>query len=215
MKKIVGVILIFMSALANAGSVSIWVAEGKGIPPVQSYIEIEPQYLSISLTLKADTKSAMERHQLIRKLESVIVSSAASHAEIDVVYGEVSLSRREPSGFKSYGRGSESNIYLLTPINNGSQVYEATEKLYKFVRSLEIPEDTELDYGATKLAIEKPEEHIKRLKSKIANEIKSTKEIFGLTLKVNITGLSSPVSLVEIKDRKLAVYLPYVIEYRE
>lgn len=215
MKLMVGFILVFLSVSANAGLVSIWVAVGKGTPPVQSYLEIEPEYVSIQLTLKGDSKSAIERHDLIRKLESYVVLRASENSEIDVVYGEVSLSSREPSGFKSYGRGSESNIYLIIKLDDDAKIYEATKKLYKFIQKIKLPEDTTLTYGATKLAIANPEKHVVSLISKIGNELKATKEALGVSLKVKVTGLSSPVRIVEIKNRKLAAYLPYVIEYAE
>lgn len=215
MKIIIGLFLLAVSVGSNAGVVSIWIAEGSGSPSVQSYIELDPEYVSIPLTLKADTKSAIERHRLIQKLESYVVSKVNEHPEISIVYGEVSLSSREPSGFKSYGRRSESNIYIVAKIENGTEIYDATESLYRFVQNLKLPEDTELNYGATKLAISNPGKHVNALISKVGNEVKRTKESLGISLKVKVTGLSSPVRIVEIKNRKLAVYLPYVVEYAE
>ncbi|WP_162926393.1 hypothetical protein [Teredinibacter purpureus] len=215
MKPVISLIIIIYSSVANAGLASIWVANEVSTPPIQSYIKIEPEYLSIPITLKADSKSAMERHQLIGKLEQYVTSKAASEATIDLVYGEVSLSEREPGGFKSYGRGSESNIYLTTKLESSAEIFDATERIYKFIRSLEPPEDTELNYGSTKLAIENPEQYIEPLKSKIGSELKSTKEALGVSLKATITGLSSGVRVAEVKNRKLIVFLPYVITYSE
>jgi len=218
MRNIIFTTLLTLSANSYAGLSAVIIAYGTGEVPVNSSIDIDAEYVAMSVSLSSDAKYASKRAKLISKLQSKISSAATNQPNIYFKQGVISLSPRENSTFsisKSYGSNSGSKFYILSKLGNGTDIYKATQDIYGFIAKIQKPEDTNISYGNTSLAIESPSKHRTQLITKIKDEISSTKSILGTKHKVTVTGLESPVIVRQKNDKQVTLFLDYKIEFSE
>jgi hypothetical protein len=202
----------------HAGFSAIVIAYGTGDVPVNSSIDIDAEYVAMSVSLSSDAKYPSERAKLISKFQSEISNSASSDPDIDFQQGVISLSPREKSSFsfsKSYGRSAGSTFYILAKLDNSKDVYTATQDIYSFIASIKEPEDTSLSLGNTTLAISSPNQYRKQLLEKVKEEIDITKNILGSGHKVSISGLENPVIVRQKDDKQVTLFIDYRIEFTE
>ena len=208
----------FVSVNAFAGVTAIVIAYGTGDVPVNSSIDIDAEYVAMSVSLSSDAKYASERAKLIRQLQSSVSAAASTNTSIDFKQGVISLSPREKSSFslsKSYGSSSGSNFYILSKLGDGKDVYAATQDIYSFIGRIKRPDDTNLSLGNTSLAISSPEKHRNSLLEQIKSEINTTKSILGSGYKSSVSGLENPVVVKQKNDKQVTLFLEYRIEFNE
>lgn len=159
MSKFIGFALLLLSFNSYAGFSAVVIAYGSGDVPVNSSIDVEAEYVAMSVSLSSDAKYASERAKLIERLQDSIRSAASKSENIEYRQGVISLSPKEKSSFSisnSYGRNTGSKFYLLSKLGNGKDIYLATQDIYKFIYRIKRPEDTSLNLGNTSLAISEP-----------------------------------------------------------
>ena len=218
MLKVITLIFLLFSFNAYAEFSAIVIAYGAGDVPVNSSIDIDAEYVAMSVSLSSDAKYPSERAELISKLQSSINLSASKSSNIDFQQGVISLSPREESSFsisKSYGRSSGSSFYILSKLGNGKDVYAATQEIYAFIANIKRPDDTSFSLGNTSLAISSPQNYRGQLLEKVKAEIKSTKEVIGSSYKVTIAGLENPVIVRQKNDRQVTLFLDYRVQFSE
>ncbi|WNC68174.1 hypothetical protein RI845_16810 [Thalassotalea nanhaiensis] len=218
MYKLLGVFLLVISVSANAGLLKVVIAYGTGDVPVNSSIDVDADFVALSVTITADAKMPAERAKLINKLQNIINSKASQATNIDFQQGVISLSPREKSSFsisRSYGRNSESKFYILAKLDDSKDIYSATQEIYNFISQIEIPEDTNLRLGNTSLALASPEQYRSQLLNKIKAEINSTKEVLGTEYKVSISGIENPVIVRQKNDKQVTVFIDYQIQLNQ
>ena len=213
------IFLLCLSPLSTfAGISAIVIAYGTGEVPVSSSIDINAEYVAMSVSLSSDAKYPSERAKLISKLQSVISSSASNNSNIEFQQGAISLSPQEKSSFsisKSYGRNSGSSFYILSKLSNEKDVYETTQEIYSFINRIQKPDDTNLSLGNTSLAVSHPEQYRNKLLEKVKEEIIVTKKILGSGYKVSISGLENPVVVRQKDDKQVTVFIDYRVEFSE
>lgn len=218
MLKVIILIFSLLSLNAYAGFSAIVIAYGTGNVPVNSSIDIDAEYVAMSVSLSSDAKYPSERAKLISKLQSSISSAASTSSDIDFQQGVISLSPSEKSSFslsKSYGRSSGSSFYILSKLGNGKDVYAATQEIYTFIANIKRPDDTNLSLGNTSLAISSPQNYRGQLLEKVKAEINSTKEVLGVGHKATISGLENPVIVRQKDDRQVTLFLDYRVQFSE
>lgn len=218
MYRVVVLVLSLFSFNAHAGFSSIVIAYGTGDVPVNSSIDIEAEYVAISVSLSSDAKYPEERAKLIKSLQKTISLAASKSSHIDFQQGVISLSPKKKSSFsisKSYGRSSGSTFYLFSKLSERKDVYSATQDIYTFISRIKRPEDTSLRLGNISLAINEPQQYRSELLSKIRSEIDSTKEAMGSKYKVSISGLENPVVVRQKNDKQVTLFVDYRIQLSE
>jgi hypothetical protein len=218
MLRITVLVLSLFSLNAYAGISAIVIAYGTGDVPVSGSIDIEAEYVAMSVSLSSDAKYPAERAKLIQSLQNSIKSAASKAEGIDFQQGAISLSPQEKSSFsisKSYGRSSGSSFYILSKLGEGKDVYSATQDIYTFISHIKTPEDTSLSLGNTSLAIISPNGYRTQLLEKIKAEIESAKKAIGSAYKVSISGLESPVVVRQKNDRQVTLFIDYRLQLSE
>ncbi|WP_101757986.1 hypothetical protein [Oceanicoccus sp. KOV_DT_Chl] len=218
MKNLVTVTLLLLSINAHAGFSAIVIAYGTGNTPVNSFVDVDAEYVAMSVTLSSDAKYPSERAKLISKLQSSISGAAATNTNIEFQQGAISLSPSEKSSFsisKSYGRSSGSSFYILAKLDSGKGVYAATQEIYSFIGRIKKPEDTSLRLGNTTLAISSPNKYRNQLLTLVKEEITNTKAALGEGYKVSISGLENPVIVRQKNDKQVTLFIDYRVELSE
>ena len=214
-------VLIFLSLVvfdANArGSVVVAVSTSEDIP-VHSYIDTDAEYVAMPVSITSDSKYASERAKLIHQLQLAIENAAKKDPAINIEQGVVSLSPSTRSSFsisKSYHSSGISNLYLLHRIDGDSSIYQVTEKLNRFIASIEKLDDTDIHLGKTALAIESPGKYRDGLLKLIKLEIENTKQIMGDNFKASISGLGKGVIVKQLNDKQVRLYIDYSLVLEE
>jgi len=218
MKRLIIAICFLFAIDAHAGFSAIVIAYGTGNTPVNSSIDVDAEYVAISVSLTSDAKYASERVKLISELQSSISGAAAEDTNIEFLQGSISLSPSEKSSFsisKSYNRGSGSSLHVLAKLASDKSAYTATQEIYNFLGSIKRPKDTSLKLGNTTLAISSPKKYRNQLITLVKEEIEDTKAILGESYKVTISGLENPVIVRQKNDKQVTVFLDYRVELSE
>ncbi|GEK10966.1 hypothetical protein HUZ36_15570 [Pseudoalteromonas sp. McH1-7] len=218
MLKVATLVLSLFAFNAYADFSAIVIAYDTGDVPVNGSIDIEAEYIAMSVTLSSDAKYPSERAKLIKSLQNSIRSAASKSEGIDFQQGVISLSPQEKSSFsisKSYGRSAGSSFYILSKLRKGKDVYSATQDIYSFINRIKRPEDTSLRLGNTSLAISSPSEYRASLLEKIKLEINTTKEALGTGYKVSISGLENPVIVRQKDDKQVTLFIDYQVQFSE
>lgn len=218
MSKFIGFALLLLSFNSYAGFSAVVIAYGSGDVPVNSSIDVEAEYVAMSVSLSSDAKYASERAKLIERLQDSIRSAASKSENTEYRQGVISLSPKEKSSFSisnSYGRNTGSKFYLLSKLGNDKDIYLATQDIYKFIHRIKRPEDTSLNLGNTSLAISEPSKYRNQLLEKIKSEIKAAKEVLGPSYKVSISGLENPVIVRQKNDSIVTLFIDYQVQFGE
>lgn len=213
----IAVFLFFSLNAHSSGSVLV-IAYGSGDIPVHSSIDVDAEYVAVSISLSSDAKYPSDRIKRIRQLQSEIEAASLKNQNLEFQQGTVSLSPRENSSFsisKSYASNSGSNFYLLAKLGGGVEVYDATEEIYSFVASIKKPDDTEISVGNTSLAISSPDKFREQLLKLVKQEVETTKSVLGPEYKASISGLENPVLVRQKNDKQVTLYVDYSIEFTE
>lgn len=218
MFKISALVLFLFSSNVYAGFSAVVIAYGTGDVPVNSSIDIEAEYVAMSVSISSDAKYLAKRAKLIKNLQDTISSAASEVESIDFQQGVISLSPREKSSFslsQSYGGNSGSRFYILSKLENGKDVYSATQDIYNFINSIKRPKDTSLRLGNTSLAVGSPNDYRSQLLAKMKSEINATKEALGSAYKVSVSGLENPVVVRQKNDKQVTLFIDYRVQLSE
>ncbi len=218
MFKIIALAFSLLSFNAYAGFSSIVIAYGTGDVPVNSSIDIDAEYVAMSVSLSSDAKNPAERLKSISKLQFLISSAAAKNPGIEFQQGVISLSPREKSSFSissSYGRSSGSSFFILSKLGDKKDIYTATQDIYNFIGGIRELEDTSLSLGDTSLAIKSPSKYRSQLLDQVKDEVNATKEILGASYKSSISGLENPVIVRQKNDKQVTLFIDYRVKFSE
>lgn len=87
--------------------------------------------------------------------------------------------------------------------------------MYDLIARIKKPDDTRIDLGGSSLAIRSPEQYRQPLLKKIRAQITATKSMLGAAYKITVAGLEKPVSVRQLDDRNVVVFIKHRVEYRE
>lgn len=215
-------VLLFLMCLSpfvtHAGISSLIIALNNSNVPVNTYLDVQAEYVAMPVSLSSDAKHPSERIQLIHQLQSIIERAARNDAAIDLQQGNISLSPRELSSFsisKMNGSPSESKLYILSPITDSVNIFDVTQKLNHFLSSIKLPDETKIRPGNTTLAIKDPDRFRAELIKKIKIDVESTRETLGTDYKVEISGLEGPVLVVQLNDKQVRLFINYDLKFME
>ena len=218
MKKALFIALLLVTSSLNAGYSRIVIAYSTGDVPVNSFIDLEADYVAIPVSIYSDTKNTINRLKLIHKLQSDIKAAADKKENIEFSQGIISLSPKDKSTFssiKSYGPRGSANFYLFGRLKNGKDVYAITQDIYSFVHAIQKPKDTTINLGNTSLGISSPEKYRTKLLELLKTDIEEIKQTIGSDYSVTISGLNNPVLVRQKNDKEVSVFIDYRLSFNE
>lgn len=209
MKKLIAIsVVLFLSVTAYAETVPIVIAYDADAAPVGSTIDVDAEYVAISLTLSSDATSPLERLELIEQLQASILLAATRDLAVKFERGDLSVapSASEPSTVGSH-------FYILSTLGREQSVASAAQSLYAFIDGIKKPSQTSVSLGEPVLALSSPQNYRNQLLSLIKKEITATKDILGSDLDVSILGLETPVLVRKSNDKKVTVFIDYQLVF--
>ena len=109
---------------------------------------------------------------------------AKENPGIIVHMGQISLSPKPFSKLESfpsfrYDQNSEAQFYVLSRLDENTDIYKASSAIRQFVDSISMPGKSSTSLGRIQLAVENPEKYRKELLEKISEDVIFVKLIKG------------------------------------
>lgn len=215
MKKACWVMAVWLASNCSyAGSNSFVVAMSKSSSAASIKIEVAADYVVVPVTVSSDDKDPLLNLENLQATKAKLAELASKIPTIKIRYGvqAMSLSVREEAKFSSYGSGSASStadIYLIAPLAKDKDVFQASRDILAFIRSVPKADQVRLRLGATSLGLEEPEQYRSRLLPLIAREVEHTRKAIGNTRSFEVSGLESPVMVMQQDERNVVVFIPF------
>lgn len=205
-------VILALSQFAYAGSSSVVIAVGYSPQAPAVRLEMPADYVAVSITIQNDAKDPIKRADEIEKALNSIKEKLKQYPDLTVKPGVVSLSAQEQSTLKSYsgyGGGSSAQLYVLGTLKQETNVFSVTKRIYQTVNSISFSDGTKVTLGNTALGLNEPEKYRSQLLKLISKSITDTKKSLGMAGSVDIDGLENPVSVMQMNEREVVLFINY------
>jgi len=215
MRRVYWVIVVwFVSNCSHAGSSSFVVAMSKNSSPASVKIEVAADYVVVPVSILSEDKDPLLNVENIQATKTKLTELASKNTTIKIRYGvqSMSVSVREEAKFSSYGSytaPSTADIYLVAPLTKGSDVFQVTREIIAFLRSIPKSEQVRLRLGTTSLGLDDPEQYRGRLLPLIAKDVEHTRSAIGNSKSYEVSGLESPVLVMQQDEKNVVVFIPF------
>jgi hypothetical protein len=206
MSRVYWVIVVwFVSNCSHAGSNSFVVAMSRNSSPASVKIEVAADYVVVPVSILSEDKDPLLNVENMQATKTKLAELASKNTTIRIRYGVQSMS-------VSYGSStapSTADIYLVAPLTKGNDVFQATRDIIAFLRSIPKSEQVRLRLGTTSLGLDDPEQYRGRLLPLIAKDVEHTRSAIGNSKSYEVSGLESPVLVMQQDEKNVVVFLPF------
>jgi hypothetical protein len=215
------IVLVITSVVSSWGFAAgpMVVAMSRSAPPVSIRIEAPANYIVVPVSISSDDKDPLRGADNIQATKGKLTEAAAKSSTIKVRHGVQSLSVSEQgSAFSSSSPASTpptADTYIIAPLGQDKDVYQATREIRGFLRSIAKPDQVRLRLGATALGVDDPEQYRPRLLPIIAKEVERTRVAIGKSRSYEVSGLESPVLVAQQDERNVVVFIPFKLKVGE
>jgi hypothetical protein len=195
-----------------SGSSSVVIAVGYNAQAPAARMQVLADYVAVPVIVQNDSKDPVKRGDEIEKALRAMAEKLAQHPDLKVMPGVVSLSNREKS--KSYGSsepdaGSSARLYVLGSLKQETSIFAVTKRIYQVVAAVPLAEGTRIVLGNTTLGVDDPEKYRNQLLGLMAKSVGDAKKSLSSTGAVDIDGLENPVTVMQLNDREVLLYINY------
>jgi len=211
---LIAVTVVFSASFASAGTSSVVIAVGYNPSAPTVRMQVPADFVAMPIHVQNDSKDAVKRADEIEKALRSIADTLHQYPDITLKQGVVSLSAREQSALKSFSSydsstGSSAQLYLLGALKQDTNVFAVTKRLYQAVSSIPLGEGTKFTLGNTTLGLNEPEKYRAQILESISKSIAESKKSLGLSGSVDVEGLENPVSVMQLNEAELALFINY------
>lgn len=211
---IISMVLVLLPSLANAGGSSVVIAVGYNPSAPTVRMHVPADFVAMSIQIQNDSKDPVKRADEIEKALRSVTDKLHQNPDIILKQGVVSLSPREQSALKSFSSydssiGSSAQLYLLGALKQDANVFAVTKRLYQAVSVIPLGDGTKITLGNTMLGVNDPEKYRSTILESISKSITETKKSLGVAGSVEVDGLESPVSVMQLNEADVALFINY------
>jgi len=211
MKKALVALVVLLSPLAYAGGGAPSVFIAIGYSPLQpaARMKAPADYVAIPVNIQNDSRDPLKRADEIEKALRALAEKLAPHADLKIMPGVVSLSAREQSKLSSDAYAGSAQLYVLGSLKQDANVFALTKRIYQIVSGLALAEGTRITLGNTALGLDEPENYRSQVLGLIARSVAEARKSLGATGVVEVEGLENPVSVMQLNDREVLLFINY------
>lgn len=215
MTRFLVLIALFIGCSAQAETNSLVIAISRGQVPVSVALEVPADYVAIPISISSAEKDPLRNFENVQTFLQRLSDTLKKSPTIRLHQGAISLSvaQGEDNGFSSFKSAtvptSSTSLFLAAPFSNDRDIFQVARDITTVVKSVPKTEQIRVTYGPTSLGVEAPEHLRSRLLSLIRKDIEQTKAELGNPKSFEVSGLESPVAVMQRDDRNVVVYLPY------
>lgn len=110
---------------------------------------------------------------------------------------------------------ASSDVLILVPINEKSNMIGAMRKIQSIIASLRPAKKVSVSVGSIFLALDNPEQLRGELLKKIRIHVETSAKALFERPSYTISGLEEPLKLRQSGEREIEVYLPFKVNYTE
>lgn len=209
---------ILMSVYGNCHAGSFVIASSKAPAPVAIALEVDAEYVAVPMTIYTSEKEALQSFDILKATTARIIESASKTATIKVRQGSVSLvvDQAEGGNFvasKSYGGSSSTaRMYLTAALTNGRDIFQVTREINAFAKTIVASDRSRITFGEAAMGIDAPERFKSQILGLIAKDSELARKTLGNQKQFEVSGLESPVMVLQLDDKRLVLYIPYKLK---
>lgn len=214
MNKYFALIALCIVAPSYASSDSFIVAISRGQVPVTVAVDVAADFVAVPISITSNEKDPLRNIENVQALMGKLKDAVRKSPNIKLRQGTISLSVTQGeegsfSSYKSAGVPSNANLYLIAPLANDRDVFQVTREMIALAQSIPKPDQSRITFGTTMLGIESPERFRTQLLALIQKEVGQVRSALGNPKLFEVSGLESPVVVMQRDDRSVVVYIPY------
>lgn len=214
MIRLLTLLLLCIAVPAYADSDSFIVAMARGQVPVSVVLDVPADFVAVPISISSSDKDPQRSIENVQAFTARLKDAVRKSSTIKLRQGSVSLSIAQGddggfSSFKSANTPSSSNLFLIAPLPNDRDVFLVTRDITALAQSVARPDQTRVTFGTTSLGIEAPERLRPRLLALIQKDVELTRAAMGNPKDFEVSGLESPVVVMQRDDRNVVAYVPY------
>jgi hypothetical protein len=211
MKKALVALVLTLSPLsyAGGGGPSVFIAIGYSYQQPAARLKVQADYVAIPLNIQNDSKDPVKRADEIEKALRMLAEKLAPHADLKIMPGVVSLSPREQSKLSSDSHSGSAQLYVLGSLKQDATVFAVTKRIYQIVSAMPLTDGTRITLGNTALGLEEPENYRTQVLGLIAKSVAEARKSLGAAGNVDVDGLENPVSVMQLNDREVLLFINY------
>lgn len=218
-KEIVAAILM-LSHLAYAGSASsVIIAAGYREQGPAVRMRMQADYVAVPVSIQSDASDPVERGDEIEKTYRLLMEKLAAQADLKVMPGLISLSpggQSKSSGksfsksfSSSYAGGDSAQFYVLGALKPETNIFGVTKRIHALLAQTALPDGARMALGNTVLGLDEPEQYRNQLLGLIAKSMVDARKALGPTGVVDVEGLENPVTVMQMNDREVMLFISY------
>ena len=214
MIRVFALLALYFSTSAYASSDTFVVAIARGQVPVSVALDVSADYVAVPISISGNEKEPLRNIENVQAFTERLRDAVKKSPAIKLRQGTVSLAitPAEESSFSSYKSAtvpSSANLFLIAPLTEDRDVFLVARDITAFAQSIARSDQIRLSFGTTSLGVDAPERFRPRLLPLIQKEIEKVRVAMGNPKSFEVSGLESPVVVMQRDDRNVVVYLPY------
>jgi hypothetical protein len=211
---LIAVAVVFSASLASAGTSSVVIAVGYNPSAPTVRMQVPADFVAMPIQVQNDSKDPVKRADEIEKAVRSITDKLHQYPDMTLKQGVISLSALEQSALKSFSSydssvGSSAQLYLLGALKQETNVFAVTKRLYQALSSIPLGDGTKMTLGNTTLGLNEPEKYRAQILESISKSIAEAKKSLGLSGSVRVEGLENPVSVMQLNEAEVALFINY------
>jgi hypothetical protein len=180
-------------------------------------LKMRADIVTLKLTVSSSAKKPEERIENLRETYLLLSEKATANPQILFKSGYVALPMVTAGFFSSGKSGSEVSSFdcmLVAKLGPDDSIFDRMNVLNTFIGNIEFGRDVEVYFKSSGIGLLKPDQYREKLLELIGKEYRLMKTTFGEDVAVSINGLDRRVSVQQLDDSNLEVFIPYSMNVR-
>jgi hypothetical protein len=189
-------------------------ATDKGYPPIT--VKKTGDYLLLDIQLTNDTRDPERRRAEVYDTIKSILQASTDIPKMEISTAEMVLNTQNYQvrlqDAQAKADTSTVELYLKLPLTASDDVGALTNRLRQFAQKIRIVGRTEVFAGEIGISVKNPERFRYEVISKVAEDVKKMKELFGDSFEIVVKGLDQRLKWQRSSISELEFYIPYTYE---
>jgi hypothetical protein len=199
--------LIASTSFAESESDYIEVAKRKDNSTVTS-IKKKADYVSNYVTIRSYKSKYSTCIKEIQQVKKILLKELKKHPELLISNEKITdtifpYSNKEPKPVEKF--------QIMIKLNNKNDIYSASEYIKNVCDNIKVPLKSKINVGVSTLGIANPEQYRKNILEKIHKYVSLLKSTMQTSKKVSITGLEKPITVKQIDNRYVELFINYTM----
>ncbi len=180
-------------------------------------VVVPAEFVAVTVRISSTRRDDAEAFEETRQGLQLLRAKAKGKYEVSTGTGVVSSDEGYSSGsWKSSSSQSSTDIHLIVQVStNAWNAFDVGAGAARFLETLAQTGKARFELLRVSLGVSDPEQHRARILKSISEEIKKTRQALAPKGGMRVAGLESPVQIMQVDDKNVALFLDYSLSVSE